>query len=61
MALVDIQALRWGTRVALGFFNVHVACSGGFVKYGSLHSYGHQESGAQPYDFVASDVPVEVV
>ena len=61
VALVNIQALRGGTRVALGFFNSHVACSGGYVKQGALDSYGHRDSGAQPCEFVASDVSVEVV
>ena len=61
MALVNIQALRWGTRVALEFFNIHVACSGGFGKYSTLDSYGYRDLGAQPHDFVASDLLVEVV
>ena len=61
MTSVDIQALRWGPRVAPGFFNIDVACSGRFVKYGALDSYGHQDLGAHPYDFVAGILSLEVV
>ena len=47
--------LYWDTLLTLGFFNSLVVCSGGFVKYRDLDSYGHRDLGAQPHDFVASD------